>query len=373
MQSLIKSLEGKISIEDQVDVITTMPNRYNSFSSAAPEKEIINGITINRINLKQKTKGFIGQILIFISFFLKCRKMLKSENYDIVFATSSRLFTAFLGASLKKRLKAKLYLDIRDIFYETYESVFTNRFLKPFLLFFIRRVEKYTFKRADRINIVSPGFKDYFIKNFNYKELSYYTNGIDDLFLKTDFSKKNVDSKKINILYTGNFGGSQAIEKIVPKVAKKMSNKYKFILVGDGNRKAKLMQEIEKLGLSNIEILDPVPRTELIDIIKVADILYLHLDNKPAFKRVIPSKLFEYAATDKPIIAGVSGYVKQFIDDKISQCYVHDPCDEKGLLKILEHLEIKKDNRENFINEFSRNDIMNKFVEEIFSLKKLQE
>ena len=52
---------------------------------------------------------------------------------------------------------------------------------------------------------------------------------------------------------------------------------------------------------------------ELIKKYQEADILFLHLNNYKAFLKVLPSKIFEYSATHKPICAGVSGHSKEFL------------------------------------------------------------
>ena len=46
-------------------------------------------------------------------------------------------------------------------------------------------------------------------------------------------------------------------------------------------------------------------------------ILFIHLNAYPAFEKVLPSKIFEYAATGKPILAGVSGYSADFIRNNL--------------------------------------------------------
>ena len=53
-----------------------------------------------------------------------------------------------------------------------------------------------------------------------------------------------------------------------------------------------------------------------------ADILFLHLNDYEAFQKVLPSKLFEYGAMNKPILAGISGYSKEFVKSEISNCAV---------------------------------------------------
>ena len=54
---------------------------------------------------------------------------------------------------------------------------------------------------------------------------------------------------------------------------------------------------------------------------------------------MLPSKIFEYAATGKPILAGVSGYAAEFLNDQVEGVEIFSPCDVKamklGLQKLL--------------------------------------
>ena len=48
-----------------------------------------------------------------------------------------------------------------------------------------------------------------------------------------------------------------------------------------------------------------------------ANILFLHLNDLNSFHKVLPSKIFEYAATGKPILAGVKGYAAKFLREQV--------------------------------------------------------
>ena len=128
-------------------------------------------------------------------FYTEALKIAYKGNYDLVYASSSRLFTAFLGAKLARNHNAKLYLDIRDIFRESIVEIFKNTFVKRSLDFFLRPIERYTFKKATHINLVSKGFESYFSK-YKQATYSYFTNGIDDVFLE---SKSEVPLKLIKL------------------------------------------------------------------------------------------------------------------------------------------------------------------------------
>ena len=74
-----------------------------------------------------------------------------------------------------------------------------------------------------------------------------------------------------------------------------------------------------------MELLNPVSRKELLEYYNQSTFLFLHLNDLDAFKKVLPSKLFEYGAFDKPIIAGVGGYAAQFIRDNLLNYILFKP------------------------------------------------
>lgn len=70
------------------------------------------------------------------------------------------------------------------------------------------------FSKASHINLVSEGFKDYFSK-YKQPSYSYYTNGIDDVFLSAGAGKEENESlqKPMIVTYAGNIGSGQGLER----------------------------------------------------------------------------------------------------------------------------------------------------------------
>jgi hypothetical protein len=363
----VEELKKQIKPDDKVEIIAAMPNRYESFSEDAKEYEKLEeNIDIRRIELGNHMSGFINQSKLFLKFSWEVIKLVnKREKYDIIYATSSKLMTAFLGSVISNKQKTKLYLDIRDIFTDTLESVFAKSKLRYFNLIF-RYIEKYTINSATHVNLVSKGFENYF-KNINSDvSYSFFTNGIDDLFLSSDFTKQNKTSKKI-ITYAGNIGEGQGLEKIVPQMAKKLGNDYEIHIIGDGGRKKFLIENVK--GIENVKLFDPVKRAQLLEIYKNSDILFLHLNDYDAFKKVLPSKLFEYAATNKFIVAGIGGYAKEFLEENITDAIVFDPCNADDFYEKFNKVEnFNNINRISFIENFKRKNIMNKMAKKVYEL-----
>lgn len=364
--AFMKELQKRLSSEDEVDVITTMPNRYSSFNDHALEFEERDAVKINRIDLGTHKSGFVDQSILFFKFAINVIKLIrKREEYDIVYATSSRLMTAFLAALIANKQKSKLFLDLRDIFTDTLESVLAESRIRHIIPLF-KKIEKYTVNSATSINLVSKGFEQYF-KIINDKiDYSFYSNGIDDEFLNFDFRKEENGSKKI-ITYAGNIGEGQGLEKIIPKIAQKLSSEYEIHIIGDGGRKNNLIQELK--DIKNVKLFDPVNREKLLDIYKNSDFLFLHLNDYEAFKKVLPSKIFEYAATNKFILAGVGGYAKEFIEKNISDAIVFEPCNDVDFFEKFKDIGQKSNiDRKEFIKKFSRENIMKDLSEKVYGL-----
>ena len=231
----------------------------------------------------------------------------------------------------------------------------------------IKLIENRTFNYAKHINLISGGFKEYFQK-FKNSTFSYYSNGIDDEFLgKNNVSvDTNSNSAKKLIVYAGNLGEGQGLHKIIPNAAKLLGNNFEFLIIGDGGTKNLLIAEIEKLGINNVLLKNPISRNELQKVYGNADYLFLHLNDYPAFRKVLPSKIFELATFRKPILAGVAGFSAKFIKDEIKDSFVFDPCDFNTLVNYLLNSDTNSNiERSDFIEKYKRSVINEKMANSI--------
>jgi UDP-N-acetylglucosamine:LPS N-acetylglucosamine transferase len=351
-----------------VDVFTTLPNRYSSFNADAPEYEEFDNIRIHRVSLPPHKSGMVDQVLSFWKFYKDVIKLNKNKQASLVFASSSRLFTAFLGYQIARRVKAPLYLDIRDIFVDTMNDVFQSKKIKLMVLPILKFIESKTFGYAIHINLISAGFKDYF-KKFQKSGYSYYSNGIDEEFIHRKKNNQHYNEKLPKlVVYAGNIGEGQGLHRIIPESAKLLGNKFNFLVIGDGSTKKLLKSEIERLGVKNVILKNPINRIELQSVYDKADYLFLHLNDYPAFKKVLPSKIFELATFNKIILAGVSGYSAQFIKEEVSHSFVFEPCDVNALVNYLTESKLEIDiNREEFIQKFTRKRINTDMANSILS------
>ncbi len=353
-----------------IDVYTTLPNRYSSFEISAPQFEQIENLNIHRVLLPPHKSGMLDQILSFRKFYFEVLKLNKNKSSDLVFASSSRLFTAFLGYKIANKTNTPLYLDVRDIFVDTMSDVFKSKILKIAILPFLKFIERKTFNYALHINLISGGFKEYF-SNFCNSNFTFFTNGIDDEFLNSqrNETKRYKEKKdKQTIVYAGNLGEGQGLHKIIPQAARQLGMSFEFVIIGDGGTKNLIQKEINKLNLKNVILKNPIKRVELQSIYEDSDYLFLHLNDYPAFRKVLPSKIFELATFNKQILAGVSGFAAEFIKNEVSDSFVFDPCNADQLVNFLKGNDNSKViNRIDFKLKFQRSVINKSMAHSIIS------
>lgn len=368
-KALVDALCERAGERVDIDVLTTQPNRYHSHASEAPAYEEHGGVRIRRIQLPGHKSGFIDQARAFMAFAFHAMRFASDSRYDLVVATSSRLMTAVLGRCIARQQNTLLYLDIRDIFVENLGELFRAPLGKPLALFFAA-LERWSVNHADKVNLVSAGFLGYFQPKYPEQQFSLYSNGVDDEF--SDFPMagppERAADQPLRILYAGNIGDGQGLHLIIPALAQRLGGQVHFSIVGAGGRLQALRERVAERGLKNVEVIEPVAREQLVDMYQLADALFLHLNDFDAFRRVLPSKLFEYAATGKPILAGVAGYAADFVGNEIANAEVFAPCDVNGAVAALGRLSLVQKSRAEFVERFSRRRIMNSMADEVLEL-----
>ncbi len=368
--SLVQALLNFVPSSSQIDVVTTLPNRYSSFSVDAPEIENHPGLHIRRIALSAHQSGMIDQSIAFLTFYCQAMKYVEDRDYDLVLGTSGRLMTAVMAARVAKKKEAFLYLDIRDIFVDTIKDVLPKLLALPTKPVF-SWLEDWALKRADKVNLVSRGFNEYFKTRYPRQQFSFFTNGIDAEFLnavRKPAQHRSQNAGLVTVLYAGNLGEGQGLHVILPDLANQLHGRVVFRVIGDGGRKEALRIALAEAEVKNVFLLPPVKRDELIQEYLKADVLFLHLNDYDAFKKVLPSKIFEYAAMGKPVWAGVSGFPAEFIEAEVENATVFKPCDLNGAVAAFERLDLKDIVRLDFICKFCRINIMHAMAKDICSL-----
>lgn len=369
-RAIVDELSHQLGPDDRIRVLTSEPNRYKSFDATAPGDERSGNVAVRRFPVPEHRSGMFDQGWSYRAYASSVLRDIWADRgtYDVVFATSSRLMTGALGAIVARRNDAPLYLDLRDLFPVNLAELFAGS-LRRSIVPLLRLLERWTVNSASRVSVVSPGFLSHLRKIRDDLDYQVFTNGIDEEFLGVDYrpESETLEGPKI-ILYAGNIGEGQGLEHVVPEAALTLAHECEIWIVGDGGRRRQLERRLSAVDSTNVRVLDPVPRQDLLDLYRRADVLFLHLNDYGAFRRVLPSKLFEYAATGKPILAGVEGVSRHFIRKHVTNAAVFAPCDVSGLLRAFDELQMETRPRSAFVERFRRSGITSDMAADILDL-----
>ena len=100
---------------------------------------------------------------------------------------------------------------------------------------------------------------------------------------------------------------------IVKSIQKIEDSSIHFLFVGDGAIKEDIIKLANELNLTNITFLDSVSKDEVPNYLSICDISLAPLKKNDNFKTVIPSKIFEASAMEKPTLLGVEGEAEKIL------------------------------------------------------------
>jgi len=200
-------------------------------------------------------------------------------------------------------------MEVRDLWPETLIDMGVPRW-HPFIVL-LGLLERFLYKRADKIIVLPPKAHEYIESlGISSHKIRWVPNGVDlskfNINGEDDLNKNN---NEFVVMYVGALGTANNLDVAIDS-ANILKNKYsniKFVFVGDGLEKSKLVQKAKLLKLDNVEFRNPVEKKEIPRLLRKADALFFNLPNLPVFKYGISSnKLFDYLASGKPIIFSCS-------------------------------------------------------------------
>ena len=313
-----------------VEVLTAMPNYpqmevYPSYKGKHYTEESLNGIKIKRtwIYVSQKA-SVVRRLLNYFSFVFSSLfyGLIKLEKKDLLLVESPPLFLGISAYILAKAKKAKMIFNVSDLWPESAEklNIINNRFL----LNAATKMEEFFYRKASLISGQTQGICKNIQQRFPNKTVYWLKNGVDMNFydvnkeVSSDFRVKNgFKPTDFILIYGGIIGHAQGLDVIL-NAARLLKDKedIKFVLLGSGPDKERLLGMKERQQLDNVFFFDAVAKNKMQEIIMQTDAAVIPLKRLDLFKGAIPSKIFENLALKKPVILGLEGEAKElFIDE----------------------------------------------------------
>lgn len=312
--------------EVKITVITCFPNFpggkiYKGYNQKLYKLEYINGIRVIRVcTFIAKNEGTFKRILDYLSFSIMSFFVGCFLNFDIIVATSPQFFTTWTGFLLAKLKKVPWVFELRDLWPESILAL--NAINNKFIIKCLEKIELFLYRDCKKIISLTNSFKqDLENRGIESKKIVTIPNGVNLDFFKEknhiliEGEIQKLIKNKFVVGYIGTHGMSHGLEFIIKSIPKIEPKNTFFLFIGDGSEKVKLKKLANNMSINNILFIDNVSKEEIIKYYKLIDISLVCLKDKLAFRKVIPSKIFEACALRKPILLGVDGEAKEILEN----------------------------------------------------------
>ncbi|PKD19461.1 glycosyl transferase [Salegentibacter salinarum] len=363
-----------------ITVITCAPNFpkgkvFPGYKNKLYQTENIDGIKVIRVwSYITANEGFVKRILDYISFAMMAFFAGLFVKTDLIVATSPQFFTAVSGRLLSFFKGKRWVFEVRDLWPESIIAVGAmerNRTIR-----FFEWLEKKLYQSADHIIVVTDTFKKKIIaRGINGEKISVFKNGANLELFKPQGKKIELEQKlklqnKTVFAYIGTHGMAHGLSFILNAI-KPLAESHPelaFLFIGDGAEKKNLLKQAKELNLQNAVFVDSVGKKEVVDYLSLMDIALVNLRRSDTFLTVIPSKIFEAAAMEKPILLGLEGETKGIIENyNAGVCF--RPEDQHSFYEAINSITSKEKYQENLegskklIKDFDRSKIAARMLE----------
>lgn len=334
-----------------VTVVTCFPNfpdgkLLGGYRNRLFQKEIIDGIKVIRVfTYITRNSGFVKRTIDYISFGISAFFAGLLIKSDIIVATSPQFFTAVWARRLAFFKRLPWIMEVRDLWPESIKSV--GAIKADFLLSYFVRQELRLYRSARHIVVVTDSFKIAISeRGIDPGKITVIKNGSNlELYkpgLKSDSIVQSVNpSGKFVVGYIGTLGMAHKLDFIIRAASSLEKENILFLLIGAGAEKERLVTLIKDLEVDNVKLLGMISKNEVPFYLNAIDVSLVNLKKSDTFKTVIPSKIFESAAMEKPILLGVDGEARNLVESYSAGLFF-EPENESDFISKL--LKLRDDN-----------------------------
>lgn len=233
------------------------------------------------------------------SFVSSAVRACKKFDIDVIFASCPSFSAMLSGYICHKIVKKPLVAEIRDPYIRSFpigsrtKSYVYQKSLKGALL---ACLERRVLKSASRIIVTNPAIGDEVRRVHNLGRTDVIYTGAD-----AAGQRKSTRRNRIRIVYAGRVLATKQLDVVIRALPRLDAE---FIICGDGDYIRHLKQAARANGMGGrVVFAGRLPHRKALSVINSADILFLGLETSRVLKYALPSKVFEYMASGKPVLS----------------------------------------------------------------------
>lgn len=304
-----------------VTVLTTTPH-YNPSVTASRRQTLrphwgrllqqsdYHGIRVYHAAIPAKTPSVIRRILGWIGFHVvsTIAGLVTVPRPDVILTPSPPLsigVSAWIIAALRG---ARYVYNVQEIYPDI--AVNLGALKNPAAIRALQALERFVYRRSAAVTVIAPRMRDRLIvKAVPPGKVHVIPNFVDlgrltPVSRHNDFSRDQQLDDAFAVTYAGNMGPAQGLEIVIDaaRLLSPSSGRIRFLLIGEGIRRASLTSLAAALPLQNVTVLPYQPTAMMPQIYSASDISLVPQAAATGFD-AIPSKVYRIMATARPLIA----------------------------------------------------------------------
>jgi colanic acid biosynthesis glycosyl transferase WcaI len=286
-------------------------------------REQVDGIDVIRSYVYAAPNQGTGKRMLSYASFAAAATLigaLRAERPDVVIGTSPQLLCACAAYALSLLKGVPFVFEVRDLWPESIiavEAMGENAIFRG-----LKSLADHLYRKSTRIVAVGNGYKRQIASRYGIDpdHMSVIPNGIDrDLF--RPLPRDNEMRREFGwgewkvMLYLGTHGMAHALHVVLDAAAELREDpSMHFVFVGEGAMKAELKRRAAEMELTNVQFIDQQPKQRIPAIYAACDVGLVTLRKTDLFQDVLPSKIFEYLAMERPLLISVDGDARALVE-----------------------------------------------------------
>jgi hypothetical protein len=331
-----------------VTVVTSVPNFPTGkvlppYKNRLIQRETIDGIEVVRVwTYLAPNRAVVRRSLDFASFGLTGFFAGLAEKSDVIMATSPQLLAGLSGRFLAMAKGRPWLLEIRDLWPDSIVALDMMQ-ERNLLVRMLRRVENMLYRSAARVVTTNSGLRERLIvRGVPGAKIGVVPNGVD----AAQFSPRprpqalieTYDLKdRFVVGYIGTQGMAHDLETVINAADTLRDTNVCFLFVGDGAQHLPIVRMVKRLKLENVRFVRTVAANEVPDHIACCDVLLVPLKRTATLSDTMPSKIFEIAAMERPVVIGAEGIAAELVTGHHAGLAI-EPENPRALVQAIERL-----------------------------------
>lgn len=261
------------------------------------------------------------RMLRFYEFARVASKVAREQNRpDVVFATHTPLTVGLVGIAASRHFGVPFVFEVRDLWPEALVDV--GALNNPLAIWWLRRMARRIYRRADHIVALSPGMKEGVVLAGTAPEkVTLIPNASDlDLFrpdLDGSAARRRLGlGDRFAALYFGAMGLANGLEYVIEAagiLAEQKQDHIVLVLQGGGGKRDELETLARHYNLRNVVFGDLVPKEEIAGVVAGCDVCLMIVrgGKNPTWS---PNKMFDSLAAGKPVLLNAGGWLGETIE-----------------------------------------------------------